>query len=71
MIITILFVWPLRLHVGDGIELALLQERFVDVDSGLEVVNCHAFATLNTAAVSIPRQIDLLSMDGHTFDTAL
>ena len=51
MIITILFVWPLRLHVGDRIELALLQERFVDIDSGLEVVNGHAFATLNTAAV--------------------
>ena len=51
MIITILFVWPLRLHVGDRIKLALLQERFVDIDSGLEVVNGHAFATLYTATV--------------------
>ena len=51
MIITILFVWPLRLHVGDRIEIALFQERFVDIDSGLEMVNGHAFATLNTAAV--------------------
>ena len=51
MIITILFVWPLRLHVGDGIKLALLQERFIDVDSGFKMVNCHAFATLYTATV--------------------
>ena len=51
MIITILFVWPLRLHVGDRIKLALLQERFVDIDSGFKMVNCHAFAALNTATV--------------------